>query len=197
MSRPDRWPERSPTGRGRWRYCQRIGKRSRSWPRMELHIGRLARLQIDLRDASAAGVMRHGEAVRTVTDQSWFDFLSASAPHDEVNFWAPFGIRQFQAVGPASCSCSSCTRPTTVLPVGVSLGHASNVPLSLAWDAFGSKNGVETLQAMRGRNVHYRRDLTIRTGAGRPDCRLPHRHTAVLLATRSLDRVSSLGPARS
>ena len=35
-----------------------------------------------------------------VTDQAWFDMLSATAPHDESNFWQPSGNRQFRAVGP-------------------------------------------------------------------------------------------------
>ena len=35
-----------------------------------------------------------------VTDKSWFDQLSASAPHDEVNFWQPSGTTQFRALQP-------------------------------------------------------------------------------------------------
>src|SRR5262245_35185963 len=35
-----------------------------------------------------------------VTDQSWFDRLSASSPHDEVNFWAPSGRNEFRALAP-------------------------------------------------------------------------------------------------
>ena len=35
-----------------------------------------------------------------VTDQSWFDQLSASGPLDEVNFWQPSGGREFKALQP-------------------------------------------------------------------------------------------------
>jgi hypothetical protein len=48
-----------------------------------------------------------------VTDQSWFDRLSASSPHDEVNFWAPSGRNEFRALQPGELFLSSCTLPTT------------------------------------------------------------------------------------
>ena len=109
-----------------------------------------------------------------VTDQSWFDFLSASAPHDEVNFWAPSGHHQFHAVGPGELFLFKLHSPNDFIAGGGVFGHASNVPLSLAWDAFGRKNGVETLDAMRTRIAHYRRDRSVLTGREDPvvGCRI-------------------------
>jgi putative restriction endonuclease len=118
-----------------------------------------------------------------VTDQSWFDALSASSPHDEVNFWAPSGRNEFRALKPGELFLFKLHSPNNFIAGGGVFGHASNVPLSLAWEAFGTKNGVASLEEMRARIARYRRDP-----AARPRHRLPHSHAAVLLAARSLDQ---------
>ena len=96
-----------------------------------------------------------------VTDQSWFDALSASAPHDEVNFWQPSGTREFRALRPGELFLFKLHAPNNFIAGGGVFGHASNVPLSIAWEAFGFKNGVPTLADMRARIAHYRRDSSI------------------------------------
>jgi putative restriction endonuclease len=96
-----------------------------------------------------------------VTDQSWFDALSASAPHDEVNFWQPSGTREFRALRPGELFLFKLHAPNNFIAGGGVFGHASNVPLSIAWEAFGTKNGVATVADMRARIAHYRRDPAI------------------------------------
>jgi putative restriction endonuclease len=101
-----------------------------------------------------------------VTDQSWFDALSASSPHDEVNFWQPSGNRDFRALRPGELFLFKLHAPNNFIAGGGIFGHATNVPLSLAWEAFGTKNGVASLSEMRSRIAHYRRDpavLDVRT----------------------------------
>ncbi len=93
-----------------------------------------------------------------VTDQSWFDQLSASAPHDEVNFWQPSGAREFRALQPGELLLFKLHAPNNFIAGGGVFSHASNVPLSLAWEAFGTKNGVPNLAAMRQRIARYRND---------------------------------------
>lgn len=93
-----------------------------------------------------------------VTDQSWFDQLSATAPHDEVNFWRPSGDRTFKALEPGELLLFKLRAPNNVIAGGGVFSHASNVPLSLAWEAFGLKNGVNGHVAMRELIGNYRTD---------------------------------------
>jgi putative restriction endonuclease len=96
-----------------------------------------------------------------VTDRSWFDMLSASAPHDEVNFWQPSGSRQFRALKTGELFLFKLHAPENFVVGGGVFGHASNVPLSIAWEAFQSKNGVFSLAQMRERIAKYRKDPRI------------------------------------
>ena len=96
-----------------------------------------------------------------VTDQSWFDALSAASPLDEVNFWQPSGHRDFRALRAGELFLFKLHAPNNFIAGGGVFSHASAVPLSLAWDAFGRKNGVASLVAMRARIAHYRRDPSI------------------------------------
>lgn len=92
-----------------------------------------------------------------ITDQDWFDFLSAEQP-DEVNFWAPSGRTNFRALLPGELFLFKLHAPNNVIAGGGVFSHASSLPLSLAWDAFGPKNGVRSLEEMRRRIGRYRSD---------------------------------------
>jgi hypothetical protein len=48
-----------------------------------------------------------------VTDKAWFDQLSASVPHDDVNFWRPSGTTQFRALQPGELFLFKLHAPTT------------------------------------------------------------------------------------
>ena len=92
-----------------------------------------------------------------VTDQDWFDYLAVAKP-DEVNFWAPSGRANFRALQPGELFLFKLHAPRNFIVGGGVFSHASNVPLSLAWEAFGTKNGAASLAAMRLRIAKYRRD---------------------------------------
>lgn len=92
-----------------------------------------------------------------ITDRSWFDLLSAEQP-DEVNFWQPSGSRNFGAIGPGELLLFKLHAPEDYIVGGGIFHHSSNVPLSLAWEAFGPKNGVGSHAEMRKRIARYRRD---------------------------------------
>ncbi|HEV2515160.1 MAG TPA: HNH endonuclease [Devosia sp.] len=92
-----------------------------------------------------------------VTDQDWFDHLALARP-DEVNFWAPSGKATFRALQPGELFLFKLHAPRNFIVGGGVFSHSSNVPLSLAWEAFGSKNGVSSLVEMRRRIAKYRRD---------------------------------------
>jgi putative restriction endonuclease len=78
-----------------------------------------------------------------------------------VNFWQPSGAREFRVLRPGELFLFKLHAPDNFIVGGGLFSHASNVPLSLAWDAFGQENGVATLSEMRARIAHYRHDPTI------------------------------------
>lgn len=92
-----------------------------------------------------------------VTDNDWFDFLSGAQP-DEVNFWAPSGKTNFRALQPGELFLFKLHSPLNFIVGGGVFSHASILPLSLAWEAFGTKNGAVTREEMHGRVVRYRTD---------------------------------------
>ena len=92
-----------------------------------------------------------------ITDRSWFNSLAASPP-DEVNFWQPSGSKPFKVLRPGELFLFKLHAPNNFIVGGGVFSHASNVPLSIAWEAFGAKNGVSSLTDMRQRIAKYRRD---------------------------------------
>ena len=92
-----------------------------------------------------------------VTHKPWFDFLSALEP-DEVNFWQPSGTGKFKALKPGDLFLFKLKAPINMIAGGGVFGHASLAPLSLAWEAFGQKNGVPDQGEMRRTIVELRRE---------------------------------------
>src|ERR1700756_5217712 len=96
-----------------------------------------------------------------LTDSAWFRLLGAGTPPDEVNFWQPSGSTQFRALQPGELFLFKLHAPENFVVGGGVFGHASNVPLSIAWEAFQVKNGVFSLAEMRERIAKYRKDAGI------------------------------------
>jgi putative restriction endonuclease len=91
-----------------------------------------------------------------VTDFDWYRFL-ASRPHiDEVNFWQPSGGVRFGALLPGELFLFKLHSPRNFIVGGAFFAHWSPLPVSLAWEAFGEKNGTASLVEMRDRLAHYR-----------------------------------------
>ena len=93
-----------------------------------------------------------------VTDNDWFRLLAASGPHEEVNFWQPSGRRNFGAIGAGELFLFKLHAPDNYIAGGGIFSHATNVPLSIAWEAFQERNGVPDLPEMWRRIARYRRD---------------------------------------
>jgi len=89
------------------------------------------------------------------TDNDWFDFLSAQPDLDEVNFWQPSGRTEFHAIQPGELFVFRLKSPRNVIGGFGVFEQASRLPLSLAWDAFGIKNGAATFDEMRDRVSQY------------------------------------------
>lgn len=78
-----------------------------------------------------------------VTDNAWFRFLSREQP-DEVNFWQPSGRPPFVQLQPGAPFFFKLKSPHNHVAGGGYLVKFSKLPLSLAWEVFGPKNGAAT-----------------------------------------------------
>lgn len=94
-----------------------------------------------------------------VTDYDWFRFLSAIPNLPEANFWQPGGRTPFKALSPGELFLFKLHSPRNFIVGGGIFAHATILPTSLAWDAFGSSNGAPSLDVMRQRIARYRREI--------------------------------------
>ena len=92
-----------------------------------------------------------------ITDSDWFNILSNLSNIDEVNFWQPSGKTQFRALKPGEPFLFKLHSPLNYIVGCGFFAHSTILPSSLAWDAFGEKNGAFSLQNMRDRIIKYRR----------------------------------------
>jgi putative restriction endonuclease len=92
-----------------------------------------------------------------VTDRSWFEFLRSRRDLDEVNFWQPGGRTRFHALSVGEPFLFKLHSPHNFVVGGGFFTHSSLIPCSLAWEAFGEKNGAASLNEMRAQIDNYRR----------------------------------------
>jgi putative restriction endonuclease len=92
-----------------------------------------------------------------VTDKNWFTFLSSIPEIDEVNFWQPGGKTHFRALNTGQPFLFKLHSPLNYIVGGGFFAHSTILPISLAWQAFGEKNGARSLNDMRQRLEKYRR----------------------------------------
>jgi putative restriction endonuclease len=93
-----------------------------------------------------------------ITDRQWYEQLSTSRP-DEVNFWKPGEKGNFAALKPGELFLFKLHAPNDFIVGGGHFVKFSRLPVSLAWLAFGEKNGVRSLREFRERIVKYRRGV--------------------------------------
>jgi putative restriction endonuclease len=96
----------------------------------------------------------------SVTDNDWYRFLSQIPNLGEVNFWQPGGSSQFRALQPGELFLFKLHSPENFIAGGGFFTHASLLPVSLAWEAFGEKNGAATFEEMRSKILKYRGSAT-------------------------------------
>lgn len=77
-----------------------------------------------------------------LTDKNWFDYLARIKP-DEINFWQPSGKTSFKALQPNDLFLFKLHSPYKVIVGGGFFVKHTFLPISLAWEAFGNKNGAE------------------------------------------------------
>jgi len=90
-----------------------------------------------------------------VTDNRWYDFLSEKRP-DEVNFWRPGKFQQVHNIKPYDLFLFKLHSPLDYIAGGGFFARHTALPLSLAWESFGEKNGVTSLDELR-KAIHKKR----------------------------------------
>ena len=83
-----------------------------------------------------------------VTDNSWFRYLSETQP-EEVNFWQPSAKPPFTNEPVGLPFLFKIKRPYNHIAGGGFFVTYSNLPISIAWDVFGHKNGCRSLDELR------------------------------------------------
>jgi putative restriction endonuclease len=95
-----------------------------------------------------------------VTDNGWFDYLGRLQP-DEVNFWQPSGQFTFHAVEAGAPFLFRLHSPYDYIVGGGYFVQHSRLPLSIAWDTFGQKNGAPDFASFRGAILKRRAQPTV------------------------------------
>ncbi len=91
-----------------------------------------------------------------ITDYDWYRYLSALPSVEEVNFWQPGGRTNFRALEPGELFLFKLHAPRNFIVGGGVFARADILPVSLAWQAFGTANGATSLPEMRKRIAYYR-----------------------------------------
>jgi putative restriction endonuclease len=91
-----------------------------------------------------------------VTDGDWFNQLRQQSHLQEANFWSP-SDSPFRALQPGELFLFKLHAPDNFIVGGGVFAHASSMPCSLAWEAFGESNGARSLAEMRVRIAKYRK----------------------------------------
>jgi len=99
-----------------------------------------------------------------VTDSDWFRFLRSRPDLDEVNFWQPGGGTVFQALNVGEPFLFKLKFPVHRIVGCAFFAHATRLPVSIAWDAFGEKNGAATFEQMFDRIRRLRRTARVTVG---------------------------------
>ena len=81
-----------------------------------------------------------------VTDNQWFDFLRRK-DFDEVNFWQPSAKPLSTSLEPGAPFFFKLKAPRSRIGGYGSFVSFVRLPLSLAWEVFGEKNGAPTFEA--------------------------------------------------
>ncbi len=91
-----------------------------------------------------------------ITDWEWFSQLRKLEGIDEVNFWQP-SPHAFRALVPGEPFLFKLHSPRSrIVGVGFFARHLS-LPVSIAWETLGLKNGTSSLLEMRNRVEKYRK----------------------------------------
>lgn len=94
-----------------------------------------------------------------VTDNNWFNYLNRINPED-INFWQPGGNSTFRALEMGGPFLFKLRYPANVIAgIGFFSSHTF-LPLSIAWDVFGNRNGCDTFLQFQKTILSLRSDVS-------------------------------------
>jgi putative restriction endonuclease len=91
-----------------------------------------------------------------VTDYQWFHLHASKSTVEEVNFWRPSPDASFKALQTGEPFLFKLHAPRNYIAGGGFFTKFLQLPISLAWEAFGEGNGARSLQQVRERIGRYR-----------------------------------------
>jgi putative restriction endonuclease len=92
-----------------------------------------------------------------VTDNNWFRYLSNINPED-INFWQPSGTVSFKVLQRGAPFLFKLKSPLNAIGgIGFFSSHTF-LPMSIAWDTFGNRNGCSTYKEFSRMILNYRTD---------------------------------------
>ncbi|MEI6766898.1 MAG: HNH endonuclease signature motif containing protein [Bacteroidota bacterium] len=90
-----------------------------------------------------------------VTDVEWFQFLSKKE-NEDINFWQPGGNSHFRVLAPGAPFLFKLKSPyNSIAGIGFFSSH-SILPIDIAWDIFGERNGLHSLIQFKKKIMGYR-----------------------------------------
>lgn len=92
-----------------------------------------------------------------VTDNAWFNYLSKIFPED-VNFWQPGGNVNFKVLSQGAPFVFKLRSPYNAIGgVGFFSSHTF-LPMNMAWEFFGNRNGCDSFLRFKNSIINYRND---------------------------------------
>jgi putative restriction endonuclease len=92
-----------------------------------------------------------------ITDYDWFKLHASTPEVEEVNFWRPSSTATFKALQWGEPFLFKLHSPRNFIVGGGFFTKFLQLPVSLAWDAFGEANGATSLNEVRLRIAKYRK----------------------------------------
>ena len=92
-----------------------------------------------------------------VTNNKWFNYLSRISPED-VNFWQPRGNSNFKVIDQGAPFLFKLKSPNNVIGGVGFLSSHTFLPINIAWDVFGNRNGCGSFQEFKQMILQYRTD---------------------------------------
>jgi len=90
-----------------------------------------------------------------VTDEDWFSTLRSQQSTDEINFWQPSPTNV--ADPPGTPWLFKLHSPKNYIVGGAFFIHYARLPIGVAWDTFGPRNGTASFEDMLARVARYRK----------------------------------------
>ncbi len=103
-----------------------------------------------------------------LADYNWYISQKQNNP-SEVNFWRP-GTTAFKAIKPNDMFLFKLKKPYYTIVGGGFLVGYSSLPMSLAWEAFGTDNGVSSREEFYRRIKKYKTNNNIQDGLSNVGC---------------------------